>query len=210
MAEPFVGQIMQVGFSYAPRGWTTCQGQVMGIAQQNALFALLGTTFGGNGQTTFGIPDARGRVFVGTGQSTTGSTYIWGQMAGTENVTLTSPNMPMHTHTAAFTGSPVTPSGSATLSVITGATTQTNVPTEGAQLAQPANIGPQAVKIFVPAGTTGTPVNLGGLNITAEPFTPNGNVAIQPSGNNTPFSVMQPYLGLTTIIALDGIFPSRN
>lgn len=210
MAEPFLGEIMQVGFSFAPRGWTTCQGQLLSISQQSALFALLGTAFGGNGQTTFGIPDARGRSFVGTGQIPGGGTYVMGQMAGTENMTLTSANMPMHTHAATFAGSPVTPAGTATLSVMTGATTQTNVPTEGAMLSQPANIGPQPVKIFVPAGTTGTPVNLAGIPVSGTEFTPAGNVTVAVAGGSTPFSIMQPYLGVTTVIALDGIFPSRN
>ncbi|MGK6355417.1 phage tail protein [Sphingomonas sp. DT-207] len=210
MAEPFLGEIMQVGFSFAPRGWTTCQGQLLSIAQQSALFSLLGTTFGGNGQTTFGIPDARGRAFVGTGQRPGGGTYDIGQMAGTENMTLTTANMPMHTHAAAFAGNAATPTATATLSVMTGATTQTNVPTEGAMLSQPANIGPQPVKIFVPAGTTGTPVNLGGIAVSGGEFTPTGNVTVASSGGSTPFSIMQPYLGITTVIALDGIFPSRN
>jgi microcystin-dependent protein len=210
MAEPFLGEIMQVGFSFAPRGWTTCQGQIVSIAQNSALFSLLGTTFGGNGQTTFGLPDARGRVFVGTGQRPGGGTYDMGQMAGTENMTLTSANMPMHTHAATFAGSPVTPTGTATLSVMTGATTQTNVPTDGAMLSQPANIGPQPVKIFVPAGTTGTPVNLAGVEVSGAEFTPTGNVTVTPTGGSTPFPIMQPYLGVTTVIALNGVFPSRN
>jgi microcystin-dependent protein len=182
----------------------------MSIAQQNTLFALLGTAFGGNGQTTFGLPDARGRAFVGTGQIPGGGSYQMGQMAGSENVSLTTQNMPTHTHGATFAGSAVTPTATAALSVITGATSQTNVPTEGAQLAQPANIGPQQVKIYVPAGTTGTPVNLGGLTVTGGEFTPVGTVGVQPAGGSTPFSIMQPYLGITTVIALEGIFPSRN
>ena len=101
--EPFMGQIMQVGFSYAPRGWMTCQGQLLAIAQQSALFSLLGTTFGGNGQNTFGLPDARGRTFVGTGQGPGLQPYSMGQIGGIENTTLLMTNMPMHNHTAVYT-----------------------------------------------------------------------------------------------------------
>lgn len=210
MAEPFVGQIMQVGFSFAPRGWTFCQGQIMGISQNTTLFALLGTTFGGNGQTTFGIPDARGRVFLGTGPANYGTTYVPGEMAGTPNVTLTTANLPMHSHAATFAGTPVNATASATLTAITGATTQTNTPTEGAMLSQTANAGPQQIKIYVPAGTTGTPVNLGGLTVTGGEITPAGTVAVQPAGQNIPVSIMPPFVGVTTIIAMEGIFPSRN
>lgn len=87
------------GFNFAPRGWATCDGQLMSIAQNTALFSLLGTTFGGNGQTTFGLPDLRGRVPNHQGQGPGLSSYTMGQMAGVENVTLLTTQIPAHTHT---------------------------------------------------------------------------------------------------------------
>lgn len=210
MSEPYLGEIKQVGFSFAPRDWALCWGQQIAISQNSALFSLLGTYFGGNGQTTFALPDARGRTLIGTGQAPGGQSYVLGEMAGTPNMTLLSTNLPMHTHNASFVGTTAAASASASLSVMTGATTQTNVPTEGALLSQPANIGPQQVKIFVPADTTGTPVNIGGLTVTGGTFTPQGTIAIEPAGGSLPFSIMQPFLGITTVIAMQGIFPSRN
>ena len=98
MASPFIGEIRMFGFNFAPTNWAMCNGQLLAISQYSALFSLLGTTYGGNGQTTFGLPDLRGRVPIhqGTGQGL--STYVIGQIAGTENVTLLSTQMPQHNH----------------------------------------------------------------------------------------------------------------
>jgi microcystin-dependent protein len=98
MDEPYLGEIRPIAIAYAPKGWAFCTGQLLPIAQNQALFSLLGTTFGGNGQTTFGLPDLRGRIAVGTGQLPGGSTYIQGQQGGQENVTLTTTQIPAHTH----------------------------------------------------------------------------------------------------------------
>ncbi|MCC6536130.1 MAG: phage tail protein [Bryobacterales bacterium] len=96
--DPFIGQLMCVGFSYAPTGWAICQGQLLPIAQNEALFSLLGNTYGGDGQTTFGLPDLRGRMPVGMGAAPGLSAYNLGQAAGAETVTLTAANLPAHTH----------------------------------------------------------------------------------------------------------------
>ena len=97
-AEPFLGQLALVGFNFCPRGWLPAQGQLLPIAQNTALFALLGTQFGGNGQTTFGLPDLRGRVPIGQGQGPGLPDFTMGQRGGTENVSLTTSQMPLHTH----------------------------------------------------------------------------------------------------------------
>ena len=97
-SEPFLGEIFMSGFNFPPRGYATCSGQILSIAQNTALFALLGTTFGGNGQTTFALPDLRGRVPVGMGQGPGLSTKDLGEAAGSETVTLISNQMPAHTH----------------------------------------------------------------------------------------------------------------
>jgi microcystin-dependent protein len=98
MSEPFLGQINIFPYNFAPRGWAFCNGQLLSIAQNTALFSLLGTTFGGNGQTTFALPDMRGRVANGSGQGPGLSSYDLGQVGGVENETLTILNLPGHTH----------------------------------------------------------------------------------------------------------------
>jgi microcystin-dependent protein len=99
MSEPFLGMLAIYGFNFAPRGWAMCNGQILSIAQNTALFSLLGTTYGGNGQTTFALPDLRGRVPNHQGQGPGLSSYSLGQEGGTETVTLTVNELAQHTHT---------------------------------------------------------------------------------------------------------------
>ena len=98
MSEPFIGQIVGFGGNFAPRGWAFCQGQLLAIAQNTALFSILGTTYGGNGQTTFALPDLRGRVPVQQGTGPGLSPYVLGEQTGSETVTLISTQMPAHNH----------------------------------------------------------------------------------------------------------------
>lgn len=211
MSEPFIGQIMQVGFSFAPMGWASCNGQILSIAQNNALFSLLGTSFGGNGTTTFALPNAAGRSFLGLGQSTaSGQNYVWGQNAGMETETLTIANMPAHSHVANFTGTAGTTSATGSVQAVTGTTNQANTPADGSLLANCANAGPNQVKIYAPAGTTGTTVNLGGVAITGGSFTPQGSVTVGIAGGSQAFSIMNPYLAVQTNISLSGIYPQRS
>jgi microcystin-dependent protein len=100
MSEPFLGEIRLVPYNFAPRGWAFCQGQLLAISQNTALFSLLGTTYGGNGVTTFGLPDLQGRVAVHVGQGPGLSPYDLGQEGGTETVTLTSGQLAPHPHPA--------------------------------------------------------------------------------------------------------------
>lgn len=97
-AEPYLGQIAFVAFNFAPRGWADCDGQLLSIAQNTALFSLLGTTYGGNGQTTFALPDMRGRVLIDDGQGPGLSQYSSGQKGGVETHALTLNEMPVHNH----------------------------------------------------------------------------------------------------------------
>ena len=99
MSEPFLGMIAIYGFNFAPRGWAMCNGQILPIAQNTALFSLLGTTYGGNGQTTFALPDLRSRWPNHFGQGPGLSSYDLGQAAGTESTTLLITQMPTHNHT---------------------------------------------------------------------------------------------------------------
>ncbi len=96
--EPYIGQIQGFGFTFAPVGWQQCNGQLISIAQNTALFSLLGTTYGGNGQTTFALPDLRGRFMVHPGTGPGLSTISWGEVSGVENVSILTANLPAHTH----------------------------------------------------------------------------------------------------------------
>jgi microcystin-dependent protein len=227
--EVFIGTILPVGFNYAPRGWAFCNGQLLSIAQNSALFALLGTTYGGNGQTTFGLPDLRGRVIVGSqaGQQGPGLPPVQpGEMAGTNNVTvlgngqtsfsLSVNNLPSHTHTASLDTSGVT--ATTTLQAGTGTTGGTLVPAAGSYLTGTAGGSPSAAAVYLPAATAPTsPVNLGGISTTLGGTggvtignTGNGAAVVAPVTTQALVSIMQPYTGINYVIALEGIFPSRN
>jgi len=104
MSEPYLGMIIIVPYNFSPRGWAFCSGQILPIAQNTALFSLIGTTFGGNGQTTFALPDLRGRVSNSSGQGPGLSSYDLGQVGGVESQTLTIGQMPSHNHTVAANG----------------------------------------------------------------------------------------------------------
>ena len=98
MSDPFIAEVRMFGFTFPPRGWADCNGQVIGIAQNTALFSLLGTTYGGNGQTTFALPNLQNMIPVGMGQGPGLSQYVLGQTSGTTNVTLLANQMPQHNH----------------------------------------------------------------------------------------------------------------
>ena len=98
MSEPYLGEIRMVGFNFAPRGWAMCNGQLVSIAQNSALFALVGTIYGGDGQSTFALPDLRGRLPLHQGQGPGLSSYVIGESTGVESVTLISTQLPMHQH----------------------------------------------------------------------------------------------------------------
>ena len=99
MADTFVAEIRMVGFNFAPRGWATCDGQIISIAQNTALFSLLGTTYGGDGRTTFGLPNLQGRSPLQPGQGPGLSFYSLGETTGESNVTLLQSEIPQHNHT---------------------------------------------------------------------------------------------------------------
>lgn len=101
MSQPYVGSLMLAPYNFAPLNWAFCQGQLLPISEYEVLFALIGTTYGGDGQTTFALPDLRGRTAIGYGQSASGSSYQMGQTGGVETVTLSQNQMPLHNHQAA-------------------------------------------------------------------------------------------------------------
>lgn len=197
MTQPFIGEIMTVPYSFAPRDWAYCAGQQIAISQNTALFALIGTTYGGNGQTTFALPDLRGRAAVGQGQGPGLSLRTIGEMSGSETTTLLSTQMPQHVHSLS--------GATGTLNAVDIKATEQS-PQTGAYLSRPVDTAPapdMIPKIYVPAaqGNPATKVPLAGVNVA-------GNTQI--AGSSQPFSTMQPFLTLAPIIALYGIFPSRN
>ncbi|HEV7286171.1 MAG TPA: tail fiber protein [Kaistia sp.] len=204
MSEPFLGTVMIWAPNFAPRGWAFCQGQLMAISTNSALFSLLGVVYGGNGQTTFGLPNLAGRVPIGQGQSPGTSSYVLGETSGTESVTLTQANLAAHTHAAVLT---MTGEPSVTLNATESAATLTT-PAAGSQLATATKgPGPGSVTMtYAPAG--GTPVSLSGVASSAG--TLGGTVQIGPTGSSIPVPVLQPYQVLNYVIALEGVFPSRN
>lgn len=113
MSEPFLGEIRPFPYGFAPRAWAFCDGQILPINQNQALFSLLGTTYGGNGVTTFALPDLRNRVPISSGQGPGLANYSLGQQSGASSVTLVSSQIPAHSHSVATTGTPTTnnPSG---------------------------------------------------------------------------------------------------
>jgi microcystin-dependent protein len=99
MSSPFIGECRLVGFNFPPNGWQTCQGQLLPIAENDALFNLIGTTYGGDGQSTFALPDLQGRAPIHQGTGPGGTGFTIGEKAGVETVTLTTQQLPVHTHT---------------------------------------------------------------------------------------------------------------
>lgn len=158
--DPFIGQIQAFGFNFAPKGWAFCDGQLMAIAQNTALFSLLGTTYGGDGRTTFALPDLRGRSIVHAGQGSGLSNISQGDKAGNENITLTVNNMPSHNHNvtvAVNTANGEESASTSCLASLSGAFSE--APTSGAVLAgvnqsnvgsnQPVNIRNPYLGIYV-------------------------------------------------------------
>ena len=124
MSQPFVGQIMAVGFNFAPQGWAFCDGSLLPISEYDVLFTLLGTQFGGDGERTFGLPDLRGRAALGAGQGAGLQNYVIGELAGVESVTLTAGQVGGHTHplSAAATATTQTPGSDVVLGTPAAAT----------------------------------------------------------------------------------------
>jgi len=177
MAEPFIGEIRIFAGNFAPNGWALCQGQLLPIAQNTALFSILGTTYGGDGRTNFALPDLRGRVVLSFGNGQGLSPYVLGQVGGAETQTLTQQQMPAHSHSVGATET---------------------VTTEDPKGAVPAKTtGPSigsAPKIYGASsdGTTMNPAMIG------------------QTGGGQPVSILQPYLAINYIIALQGVYPSRG
>ena len=177
MSNPFVAEIRIFAGNFAPTGWAQCNGQLMPISQNTALFSLLGTTYGGDGKSTFALPNLQGSAPMQAGQGPGLSLRDLGETGGEQNVTLIVTEMPSHSH-----GWQVTPTGrfGGSSNVPTGNSLSNGVATDSVY------------------GASGS-----------------GNIAMSPSGTSIaggslPHNNMPPYLGLTFIIALQGVFPARS
>ncbi|MES2826048.1 MAG: tail fiber protein [Pseudomonadota bacterium] len=219
MSEPFLGEIRMVGFNFNPQGWALCNGQLMSIAQNSALFALLGVTFGGDGVTTFALPDYRGRGPVGMGNGVNLTPIVQGEVSGAENVTILQTQMPGHTHTAQFTGQNGAIGGTITASVDVGTSTAAVMvpPVAGATTylsATTAKSGPSNVVfsgLYTGTAPDSTKAQLGGIAVQAGGLTATsaGTVSVGMTGNGLPVPLRNPFLGTNFIIATEGLFPSR-
>jgi microcystin-dependent protein len=191
--EAFISTILIWPPNFAPLGWALCTGQLLSISQNAALFALLGTTYGGDGVSNFALPNLQSRVAVGAGQGQGLSPYSLGQSGGSENVTLTTNTLAAHTHQATLTGL------SAAAPAVTSNGT-TNQPSPSVALAAPTDASRNPINIY----SNATP------NQNLAPGTGTGSISVAPAGGGQPHANIQPYLALNYIIALQGIFPSRG
>ena len=173
MSLPYIGEIRMFGGNFAPAGWAFCEGQLLPISENDALFNLIGTTYGGDGQNTFALPDLRGRLPVHQGTGSDGISYTLGETGGVESVTLTTAQIPAHTHPLR------------------------------ANNGQPGNA-------ITPAG------NFPAISLNVTPFIEDATngffnaAAISPAGGSQPHENMQPYLCVSFIISLYGVFPPTN
>ncbi|MGJ8743485.1 phage tail protein [Polaribacter sp.] len=189
--EPFIGQIIMFGGNFAPRSWAFCDGQLLAISQNTALFSILGTTYGGDGRTTFALPDLRGRAAISEGTGPGLPTYRLGQRGGQSTHTLTTLEMPVHNHTAAVSD------GSVKLSTTAGTRDTPIAGDVPASASFGSGLGSTKVKSFGPNADT-----VDGQALSAPTI---GNAGGSQGHNNMP-----PYLAVNYIIALYGTFPSRN
>ena len=180
MAEQFLGEMIMFASNFAPTGYALCNGQILPINQNTALFSILGTTYGGNGTTNFALPNMQGRVAVSLGQSPGLSNYILGQQSGEESHTLTQQEMPAHSHT---------------VNAVNNSTTGgTNIP--GTSTALGAGYAVEANNPTEAVYSTDAPTLVSG---------PTGI-----GGGNEPHENRMPFLTTTWCIALVGVFPTRN
>ena len=183
MTEPYLGEIKMFGGNFAPRGYAMCNGQIMSIAQNTALFSLLGTTYGGDGVQTFALPNMQGRLPMNQGNGPGLTPRVIGEMSGSESVTLLSTQMPIHNH-------------------ILNATSDTGNlpgPSNKALPAAPVNPSPPPPATFYVVPGTST------MNVV-----PMAATSVGLDGGSQPHENRMPFLCVTFIIAVEGIFPSRN
>ncbi len=185
--DQYIGEIRMVGFNFAPMGWALCNGQTLSVTANQALFALIGATYGGDGRTTFNLPDLQGRVPINVGNGAGLPAYTWGQKGGAASVALQAANLPAHTHPIAPPVSNVKATSNNPVGAFPalGAATVVNGARE--EVVTPLNYAASSV-----AGQTGASFQSGA------------------AGSGTPVSIEPPFLAVYFIIATEGIFPTRS
>ena len=185
-AEPFIGEIRIFAGNFAPRNWAFCDGQLLSIAQNSALFSILGTIYGGDGRATFGLPDLRGRVAIHAGTVPGLPGYRLGQRGGSERNTLSVANLPVHNHTASLSNASV------------------NMPAYSSEGDSTSPGGNYPAKSGM-----GDPDYNSTADVSMESASVSGTVTVGYTGGNQAINNMPPYCTINYIIALQGIYPSR-
>ena len=207
--DPFIGEIRMVGFNFAPVGWFLCNGQLLPISSYQALFALIGTTFGGNGTSNFQLPDLQGRVPLGVGQGAGLPNYVWGESGGAASVALTQQQMPAHTHLATFTGNP--PSGGNLTVAVQGSSAAGGTASPTGNYIAGTPKGSTTGDLYVNNPAQATLGNIAGVSGSVAGLpAPTGTVVNGLAGGGLPISIEPPYLAVYFIIAYNGIFPTRG
>jgi|AntRauTorcE11898_2_1112593.scaffolds.fasta_scaffold00297_12 microcystin-dependent protein len=188
----YIATIMLFGAPWEPRGWKLCNGQLLSIAEFQALFSVIGTTYGGDGRTTFALPDLRGRTPIGMGHGAGLNPIEAGQSGGTETTTLTEAEMPRHTHQATLQNGTVAVSSDA-----------------GNATAPEGNVPAASNMVTRGDDVTGN-IYAGDANAKMKSGSVSGEVAIGNSGGGRPFDNRSPWLGMNYIICVEGLYPSRN
>ena len=189
--DAFLGEIRPFAFNFVPTGYMVCAGQILSISQWSALFAVIGTQYGGNGTTTFGLPNLQGYALISQGQSPGFSDYVVGETIGTPTVSLLSTEIPFHGHV--FSGATV--AGGLTVEVVQ----ETNAPGNGVSYL--SNL----------VGTTSVGSNVAASLYNVPPVNTSFNPAtIAVAGGSQPHQNMSPYMAITYCIAVSGQFPARN
>lgn len=194
--DAFMGTVLAWAPNFAPRNWAYCDGQLLAISSNTALFSLIGTIYGGNGQTTFGLPDLRGRAVIGFGQGPGLSNYAQGTKGGSESVTLNTQQMPAHNHSAQLNSLSVQP-------VYSTSNAARETPQEGDV---PAKVGQSSGPTFNAQRAYGD----NSSTVDGATLSGSGSVTIGNTGGNQSHENRQPYQVLSWIICLQGIFPPRN
>ena len=210
-ADPLLGEISMFAGNFAPRGWAFCDGQLLPISSNQALFSLLGTTYGGDGRTTFALPDLRGRTPIGSRRGPGLSNYGEGMRGGQEVHVLDQLEMPSHSHAAAATSSSQGTANIDAKAILhadsTGATNDPN----GKFIAKIDNVGPNQVNAF--GSTADIQMNENAVTVTGTvdlSSIPTPIITVGNTGGSQAHNNMQPYLAINYIIALVGVFPSRS
>lgn len=181
--QPYVGEVRLFAGNFAPNGWFFCDGSLLAISEYETLFQLIGTTYGGDGQITFALPDLRGRVPIGMGQGSGLTNRVLGEIGGQETITLTTANMPQHNHEGRI--------------VVSNTNATTKTPTTSSAIANSGTLSGRSYSPNLSYNTAGNNTNL-------------QTIATQSTGTATPAKINTASVGINYIISLFGIYPSQN